>query len=76
MNLEGGPTATGMNPEGGTAKKVAVHPPPHTSISGTALNEKLRHSIFEKALDKIMAYCLKTIDWVQKGWFLISRILL
>ena len=34
---EGGPTATGMNPEGGTAKKVAFHPP-HRLISGTALS--------------------------------------
>ena len=36
---EGGPTATGMNPEGGTAKKkVAVHPP-HRLINGTALRK-------------------------------------
>ena len=34
---EGGPTATGMNPEGGTAKKSCLHPPPHRLISGTAL---------------------------------------
>ena len=36
--LEGGPTATGINPEGGTAKK-SCRPPPHRLISGTALTE-------------------------------------
>ena len=34
---EGGPTATGMNPEGGTAKKKLLSPLPHRLISGTAL---------------------------------------
>ena len=38
---EGGPTATGMNPEGGTAKKK-LPSTPHRVIAGTALGcEKL-----------------------------------
>ena len=36
--LEGGPTATGINVEGGTAKK-SCRPPPHRLISATALTE-------------------------------------
>ena len=35
--LGGGPTATGMNPEGGTAKKVAPPPDSPGTWNGTAL---------------------------------------
>ena len=34
---EGGPTATGMIPEGSTTKKSCHPPPPHRLINGTAL---------------------------------------
>ena len=37
--LEGGPTATGINSEDGTAKKSCHPPPPHRLISGTALTK-------------------------------------
>ena len=43
---EGGPTATGMNPEGGTAEKMLPSTSPHTHthtnrlISGTTLTKE------------------------------------
>ena len=36
-DTEGGPTATGMIPEGGTAEKKLPSPPPHRLINGTVL---------------------------------------